>query len=390
MRDKIVIDFEKSNGSQLFDKKEQRFYLDFHNHYSSLPLGYNHPALCSEAFDKEMLKVGRIKTARGVYDSQEGAEFLDKFKSHAVPKEYEHLHFASTGSLAVEAAIKVAWGHSDFKKSHIVCMQNSFHGLNSFGNYFTDRGSWMARRLEGVPKTGWVLTANSVFDLGCFLETRNDKIAGVIVEPIQCTYGDRYYENQIADYWNVIKECCVKYNVPLIFDEVQTGFGATGNWWYHQMLKAGDKLISPDIVIFGKKAQVSGVMVKKEFGKIFSTPEKLSVTYDGDLLDMVRCKYIIDAIVEDELLLNVKAAGILIQNILKENSRFCNVRGHGGIIAFDLNTSAERDKCYKHLLDHGLLCNSTSYKTIRLRPNLAITQDEVDIFRSIIRKCENF
>ena len=102
------------------------------------------------------------------------------------------------------------------------------------------------------------------------------------------------------EFFEGIRRISSNYNIPLIFDEVQTGFGATGKKWYFENLN-----IVPDILVFGKKTQLSGIMVNKNFGNIFEKPIRLEVTWDADLIDMVRCKYVIRAYKKYNILKNV-------------------------------------------------------------------------------------
>ena len=76
----------------------------------------------------------------------------------------------------------------------------------------------------------------------------------MIVEPVQCSAGDIHFDKQ---FFKEIRQACDEYDVPLVFDEIQVGFGGTGKLWYYEHLD-----IEPDVVIFGKKTQLSGIMVK--------------------------------------------------------------------------------------------------------------------------------
>ena len=99
-------------------------------------------------------------------------------------------------------------------------------------------------------------------------DLKEDKNIGcILIEPIQCTYGDYYFTNQ---FFIGVRKLSEEFDIPLIFDEIQTGFCATGNIWYFQHLP-----ITPDIVVFGKKTQLSGIMVNKKFSKIFQNPIRL-------------------------------------------------------------------------------------------------------------------
>ena len=129
---------------------------------------------------------------------------------------------------------------------------------------------------------------------------------------------------------------------------------------------------------FGKKSQVSGIMVKDTHSKVFEVPKRLSVTFDGDLVDMIRCKYIIRAIENDNLLDNVNKMGKYFANKLAQFDQIKNIRQTGLLIAFDFEDKSERDTFYKNLYKNGMICNPTRDKSIRLRPNLNVTKQEIN------------
>ncbi len=360
----IIIDTQKSSGSYVEDKKTGKRYLDMLNQYSSLPLGYNHPYLCSDEFYNEVeLNCGH-KLAMGLYGSESKESFLKEFKQFAVPPGFNFLHFSCTGSLAVEAAIKTAWAHSNYKKKKILVLQNDFHGLNSFGNFLTTR---FDERLFRVPTADWAEKFEFIYSYG--KEELYEEVAAVIIEPIQSTAGDKYVG---LDYIKQARKLCTAYDIPLIFDEIQTGFGASGKVWYHEHLG-----VTPDILIFGKKAQVSGIMVADNVNKIKNTIGKLSVTFDGDLLDMIRSKYVIKAIKELNLLENITKRSVDLIEQLSHQNQLLKLRSCAGIIAFDLIATPWRDLFVKKAFENGLIVNTAGEHTIRLRPNLAITSEEV-------------
>lgn len=127
-------------------------------------------------------------------------------------------------------------------KKRIVSISNSFHGVQSYGNFTTDRFYPVSERLEGFPDFNWP----KVKDISEFIkEVSSGDVAALLIEPIQATFGDNYLNKSF------IKELCQEAksrSVPVIFDEIQTGFGVTGDVWYFNKLN-----ILPDIVIFGKK-----------------------------------------------------------------------------------------------------------------------------------------
>ena len=176
---------------------------------------------------------------------------------------------------------------------------------------------------------------------------------------------------------------CHEFDVPLIFDEIQIGFGGTGKLWYYEHLN-----VVPDIVVFGKKTQLSGIMVKEEFAELLSPNRgvRLEVTWDGDVVDMVRCKHIIKHYQNNNTLESVLESGKHLVNELKETEGLQNVRGVGLIVGFDLKNKEKRDKLMILLYNSGLICNSTGEKSIRLRPALNISKKELDKGIALIKE----
>ncbi|MBI4308822.1 MAG: aminotransferase class III-fold pyridoxal phosphate-dependent enzyme, partial [Candidatus Omnitrophica bacterium] len=157
------------------------------------------------------------------------------------------------------------------------------------------------------------------------------------------------------------------------FDEIQTGVGTTGTMWYFEQTG-----IVPDVVAFGKKLQVAGVMAKGSFGTIFKTPVRLEVTWDGSLCDMVRGKYVLRAYKQYDLLNNARRRGDQLLKGLKANAHVLNARGCGLFAAFDFADQKSRDAFFKKAVDLKFLCNKTRDLTVRLRPNMNVSRQEVE------------
>ena len=206
--------------------------------------------------------------------------------------------------------------------------------------------------------------------------TITDPIVGVLVEPIQSTAGDVYFP---SEFFTGLRKLCDIYDIPLIFDEVQTGFCATGEKWYYQHLG-----IIPDIVAFGKKSQISGIMATEKLEDIFLHPGKLSVTWDGTLVDMIRCKYIVKAYEDYDILGNVGFIGNIFNSGLKLISGIQGIRSCGNLLAFDLISEEARDNFVSACVDLGLLVNKGGKTSVRLRPNLCIDAHDVDRALDII------
>ena len=146
-----------------------------------------------------------------------------------------------------------------------------------------------------------------------------------------------------------LKEIAFKakeYNVPLIFDEVQTGFGTTGKLWFFEHLD-----IIPDMVLFGKKTQVSGLMTIEKLNGIFDREHvnRLEVTWNSDTIDMIRCKHIIKTFQNNNVLGNVNERGEQMFNLLSKIDGIEGLRSKGLIIGFDLKDAETRDRFMKVL-----------------------------------------
>jgi len=388
----IRINFNKSRGNFLYDDETDREYLDFFGMYSSLPLGYNHPHLLTKEFQQEILEVSQFRVCNCRIDSKQKKEFLDSFVEFAVPKEFSAIHFSCTGGLAVEHACKTAMFHTkknklilgeDAEYLSIVSFKNGFHGITSFGNFTTSKTGIPGDRLSGFPDLYWPRVSTSLDLRELFKADQWNDIAGVIIEPIQCTFGDVHIS---IDELNQIRNITEEHGVPLIFDEVQTGFCATGHKWFFNKLSW-----VPDIVVFGKKSQVCGIMVKRGFDSIFENPEagRLCITFDGDLTDMVRCKHIIKAITDLGLIENVNQRSEQFISALVNEPKIKNLRSAGVIIGFDLKNKEIRDTFVNNLYKIGMIVNSTGEKSVRLRPSLSVSSSEISLAIRLIKEALN-
>ena len=369
----IQIDLDKSHDSFLFNNRENREILDFFGMYASCPLGYNHAIFKTEEFKREILKVSHTKISNCVASSDVSLEF-DKLFSKFSPKRFPYKYYCCTGSLAVEAGIKTALESYNASNPKVITFPKSFHGGNAWGSFFTSRDAPVDFVLEGYPKT-YALECQET--MSAIQEAYdNFNIAAVLIEPLRSTFGDIKFDKEFLKDLN---EFCKERNIPIIVDEVQTGMGSTGTYWFYEQLP-----IIPDILIFGKKSQLSGIMVTEEFSHIFKQDGcKLEVTWDATLFDMVRCKHILKAYEDLNILSNVRErAHQLITGI--KNPKVRNLRNEGLLVAFDFNTEIERNEFQTECYAQGLFLNKAGTNTIRLRPNLAVKEEEIDLALQII------
>ena len=374
----IRVDFKKSHDSYLFDKNTDREYLDFFGMYASLPLGYNHSIFKTEEFRSELIGASSFKINNCEFVSDETLEFDRLFKEYAGRGIYKHFHYSCTGALAVEAAIKACAEYKNHSDIKVLSFNNSFHGVNGYGGFTTSKFYPANKKLDNLPQPFSVkvdLTIEQVLEA----LTKNN-ITCVLIEPIQCSSGDIHHQESV---FREIYEMAQAHDVPVIHDEIQIGFGGTGKLWHFEHLD-----MIPDLVVFGKKTQLSGIMVKDEYGKIFSKGKstKLEVTWDADALDMIRCKYIIKAYKKYDILGNVNSRASELVSELSKVKNIHNLRNKGLIVGFDLPSVSTRDEAVYRMKENGLICNVAGSTTVRLRPNLAITQQEIKSGIEIIKQ----
>ena len=135
--------------------------------------------------------------------------------------------------------------------------------------------------------------------------------------------------------------------------------------------------IIPDILVFGKKTQLSGIAVQENFTKIFDKSIRLEVTWDSDLMDMVRCKHIIRAYKDYGILENVQSKSKILISGLKKIPVIKNLRSTGLIVGFDLENGIKRKIFMEKCKESGFICNPTGEFSVRLRPNLAVSEEEI-------------
>ena len=370
----INIDFKKSKGSYVFDKRTNKPFLDLFSMFSSLPLGYNH-SVFDASFDQKIKHITHLRMSNNLFHSDELEDFEKKFLNISF---HNNLHFCSTGALAVEAALKCGYEYKKNSKAIVLGVKNSFHGINSWGFVTDSEISSVKNRVANYPKNNWELHPLDV--LIEKLENITQSISSVIIEPIQCTAGDIYLD---VDKLKKIQGLCNKNDICFIVDEIQTGFGATGEIWYSR--KIG---LNPDIIIFGKKSQICGIMTNDKYSEaIHSKYRKLEVTFDGDLIDAVRAEYTIKAIKEYFLLENVNNKSSILRNELSES--FDNYRSSGFLVAFDFKNRQKRDRFVSNAYAHKLLVNPTNERSVRIRPNLAFSDNELDELFSKINSARN-
>ncbi|GAA4779163.1 L-lysine 6-transaminase [Olivibacter ginsenosidimutans] len=405
----LTLDIKRSKGVMLYDSKYEREILDFFTCFASLPLGYNHPKMLNdEGFKEDLLLAALANPSNSDIYTMQYARFVDTFSRFGIPSYLPHAFFISGGGLAVENALKAAmdWKvQKNFQKGYIkerghkvIHFEHAFHGRTgytmSLTNTQADKTKWYAKfdwPRVSTPAIEFPFTDQGYEDLlkreqrsiaqikQAFSDNRDD-ICAIIIEPIQSEGGDNHVRREFLEALRILAN---ENDALLIYDEVQTGVGLTGKFWCHEHFGAKAR---PDILAFGKKMQVCGILVGDKIDDIktnvFKVPSRINSTWGGNLVDMVRATKILEIIDEDHLVQQAETVGHYLQEHLQTLADSYpvvrNVRGKGLLTAFDFPNKETRDHFLKKGLEKNALFLGCGERTIRFRPALIIREEDID------------
>ncbi len=209
---------------------------------------------------------------------------------------------------------------------------------------------------------------------------RARRVAAVLVEPIQGEGGVRVAS---ARFMRKLRLLTRIYDVPLVFDEVQTGWGMSGRLWAHELF---DLPCPPDIVTWAKKAQNGILFVSEELATFFQEEKKFNTTWEGDSVGMVRLLALLDKLDLDQ----VRRTGERARQGLDELGRqykqiLKNVRGAGVMLGFDVMRADWRDALRERAFRRGLILLPAGDRALRFYPRYDTEPSAIDEALSILR-----
>lgn len=413
----LTYDMQKSAGSYIYDSKYNRNLLDFFTCFASVPLGYNHPKMINDkAFLENLLSAALANPSNSDVYTQQYAQFVATFSKIGIPSYLPHAFFIAGGGLAVENAIKVAmdWkvqknfakGYKEEKGYKVLHFEKAFHGRTgytlSLTNTLPDKTKWFAKfdwPRVSVPsirfplqeehlKNAIATEAASIAQIKQAFVEHKDDICAIIVEPIQSEGGDNHLREEFLIQ---LKSLADENDAFLIYDEVQTGVGMTGKFWCHQHYSEKAR---PDILAFGKKMQVCGILVGDKVDQIesnvFHVPSRINSTWGGNLVDMVRSTQILQIIEEDQLCANASSVGQYLKENLEQFAqkydKMSNVRGKGLLCAFDFPSKEMRNAFVQKGMENNVMFLGCGNQTIRFRPALCIEKKHIDEGMEVMNK----
>jgi len=416
----LIFDMEKSKGVYIYDAKHDRTLLDFFTCFASVPLGYNHPKMVNdEAFKKNLLLAALTNPSNSDIYTTQYAHFVETFSRVGIPDYLPHAFFISGGALAIENALKVAmdWKvQKNFAKGYtkeigfkVIHFEHAFHGRSgytmSLTNTIPNKTKWYAKfdwPRVSLPQMNFPYSDSnhedllrreelSLLQIKKAFELNKDDVCAIIIEPVQSEGGDNHVRKEFLEQ---LRRLADENEAMLIYDEVQTGVGLTGKFWCHEHFGENAR---PDILAFGKKMQVCGILAGKKVDEIednvFNVSSRINSTWGGSLVDMVRSAKIMEIIEQDNLCENAAETGSYLQNelirISEKHPVISNVRGKGLLTAFDFPDKVTRDKFIHLGLEKNVMFLGCGDRSIRFRPALIIEKKHIDDGLYILKNISN-
>src|ERR1700756_4620709 len=411
---KVVVDLDKSRGSYLHNAVDNRQLIDLYGFFGSMPVGFNHPYFDEPKVRQDLLRAAKVKIANSDIYSDGYAEFIETFERVVGLPPLERYLFIEGGALAVENCLKAAmdWkvrknlaaGHGE-RGTEVLHFRRAFHGRSGYTMSLTNTDP---RKTDLFAKFNWPRVScpsidfslpqsereadviareeNAEREIPNFIEQRSIDICAIIIEPLQGEGGDNHFR---GEWLEKLRKICDENDILLIFDEVQCGMGATGRNWCSEHFN-----VVPDLMAFGKKAQVCGVMAGPRIDEVkdnaFRLSSRLNSTWGGNFTDMVRSTHFLRIIEKEHLVENAGKVGGYFRDQLRalqrEESLISAPRGRGLFLAFDLPDAKTREEFWHGFFDLGVLTLRSGENSIRFRPALDITAEAIDEGMELRRK----
>ena len=401
----LVLDLDASHGSTLVDARDGTEYLDLFTFFASSALGMNHPVAdrrSSRAHELGAVAVNKPSNS-DIY-TVPMARFVDTFARVLGDPALPHLFFIDGGALAVENALKVAF---DWKSRW-----NEAHGIDpALGTKVLHLREGLPRpqRLHDEPhqhrpEQGRPLPEVRLAAHPVAVDQRQPPTSRRPSAPRSPPPARRSRRTRTTSpasspsrsraraatttsgpqFLQAMQALCREFDALFVMDEVQTGVGMTGTAWAYQQLG-----VQPDVVAFGKKAQVCGVMaggrVDEVPDNVFAVSSRINSTWGGNLTDMVRARRILEVIESESL---IERAGVARRAPAararpawpQRHDAVTEVRGRGLMCAFTLPSAAaaRRGRAAGCAATSTCSCSAAATPRLRVRPALTVSVDELD------------
>jgi len=373
----IQLEITHARGSFLFDSKG-KFYIDLISGVSVSNIGHCNPKVV-EAVKNQVEKYMHLMVY-GEYIQSPQVMFAKQL-ADLLPASLNSVYFVNSGSEANEAALKLAKRYTG--RHEIIAFKKAYHGSTHGALSIMGDESFKSSFRPLLPGVNFL-----EFNLISDLDRITEKTACVIVEPIQAEAGVIVPNN---NYLQKLRERCTNKGVVLIFDEVQTGFGRTGELFAFQKYN-----VIPDIFTIAKGMgggmPIGALVASKEMMDSFKTNPVLGhiTTFGGHPVSAAAALASLNVLINEPIISQVNEKSNLFKSLLK-SKHIKEIRGHGLLLAVQLDNFENIQKVIANALENGvvldwfLFCDSS----FRIAPPLTINNDEITKACEIINQAIN-
>lgn len=372
--DRLKVAFEKGEGVNLY-ATDGRVFKDFLGGIAVNALGHHHPTLTAALHEQ----VDKLLHTSNLYYHENQARLASVLVKRTCA---DRVFFSNSGAEANEGAIKLAKIYYYKKKMNrygVVSLDKSFHGRTLATVAATGQKKYQdpyRPLLEGFSQV-------EPGDFDALAAAVNENTAAVILEPVQGESGVRPLDNE---YLKKVRKLCNERDVILIFDEVQTGMGRTGELFAYM-----DTGVEPDIFTSAKAlgggVPIGAVCAKERVASAFE-PGDHGTTFGGNPLACAAGLAVFKAFDEENIMENVRLVGAYLKEklekeMLESGGRITDVRGRGLLIGTELAPDIAK-KVFTGLFEKGYLTSLCGGTTIRIAPPLIITKQDADGFENAL------
>jgi acetylornithine aminotransferase/acetylornithine/N-succinyldiaminopimelate aminotransferase len=370
---KMAIAAERGEGVWIYTSDGQK-YLDLYGGHAVAGTGHCHPHVV-KALQKQ---AGQILFYSNLVYSETRARAAEKLVSVA-PAQLSKAFFCNSGTEANENAMRMARMFTG--RENIITFSGGFHGRTADAISATFLGKYREIGKPNVPghleaEFGNIESVNALVD---------ESVAAIMLEPVQSMAGVR---TAAPGFFRNLRDICDQRGIVLIFDEVQTGIGRTGEWFFAGS-PAADGVV-PDIVslakALGSGVPVGACLVTDSIASKIKEND-LGTTFGGGMFAMAAVTATLEAIEQDQMLENVRRVEAHLRERLKEVEQVVSVKGRGFLLGLEFADKIAATT-HKALLEQKIITGTSSDpRVLRLLPPLCLGIKEVDLFVDALRNC---
>jgi acetylornithine/N-succinyldiaminopimelate aminotransferase len=350
----------KAKGCHVWDN-EGNEYLDLYGGHAVISIGHSHPVYI-KAISDQVEKIGFYSNS--VLNSLQKT-LAQKLGEQSGYTDYS-LFLCNSGAEANENALKLASFYTG--KSRVIAFKEAFHGRTSGAVAITDNPD-----IQSPFNSGHEVTFSTLNDIASVeAELNKGDVAAVIIEGIQGVAGIFVPE---AEFLQQLDQLCKKHNVPLILDEIQSGYGRSGKFFAHQFAD-----IKPDLITtakgMGNGFPIGGLLISPKFE---AKKGMLGTTFGGNHLACAAAIAVLDVLKDESLVDNAASVGEYLKEKLLNINGVVDVRGYGLMLGIEFKPeySSVRNQL---LFESHIFTGGAKNNIMRLLPPLSITKKEIDIF----------